>query len=111
MFIDTTKYDSVLVLTPHEDIIRENSEDIELAVKNNYNKTITDIILDCNHIQYINSFSLGTLVKIHQNLQDNNCKLHFLNVAPSIKTLFKITHVLDYFSILNSIDEVKEKSK
>lgn len=109
MFIETTKMDSILVVTPHEDIIRENSEDLERTIFSNFNKSITDIILDCKHVQYINSFSLGTLVKIHQKLEENSCKLHFLNVAPSIKTLFKITRVLDYFSLLNSLDDVQKK--
>ncbi len=109
MFIETTKMDSILVVTPHEDIIRENSEDLERAIIGNLSKSITDVILDCKHVQYINSFSLGTLVKIHQKLEKNSLKLHFLNITPSIKTLFKITRVLDYFSLLDSIDDVKNK--
>ncbi|MEW6525762.1 MAG: STAS domain-containing protein [Spirochaetota bacterium] len=109
MFIETTKLDSILVVTPHEDIIRENSEDVERAIFTNVNKSTTDVILDCKHVQYINSFSLGTLVKIHQKLEENSRKLHFLNVAPSIKTLFKITRVLDYFSLIDSMDDVKNK--
>lgn len=109
MFIETTKLDSIIMVTPHEDIIRENTEDLERTIFNNITQSTTDVILDCKHVQYINSFSLGALVKIHQKLGENSCTLHFLNVAPSIKTLFKITRVLDYFSLLNSLDDVKNK--
>lgn len=111
MFIETSKLNNIIIITPHEDIIRENSEDIEHAVMQNCGKHITDVVIDCKKVHYINSFALGILVKIHQHLEENQCALHFVNVAPSIKTLFKITRVLEYFSLLNSIDELPKKLK
>lgn len=58
----------------------------------------TDMLLDCNGLEYISSSGLRIILLIHKKLTALKGRLTLTNVAPSIKSIFDMT---GFTSLLN----------
>lgn len=54
-------------------------------------KQMTDIEIDCDSLQYIDSTGLGTLIGIRGKMSAENRKLILTNLQPNVKKLLRIT--------------------
>lgn len=95
-----------LIFDINEDINRENAEELEAFINNNIS-TEKDVVINLEKVTYINSFTLGTFIKIQNDLKEKETSLYFLHVNPSIKALFKVSGVLQYFSLIDDEKDLK----
>ena len=65
----------------------------------------TDILIDGEKLEYVDSTGLGALIYILKNLKDNDYKIHLWNIKPNIKKLFNITELDKLFIIRGEINE------
>ena len=65
-----------------------------------YKRTPGDIVFDCDHLDFIDSTTLGTFVKILKNVKTDGHGLRLKNLQPRIKKLFLICS-------LNAIMEIE----
>ena len=55
-----------------------------------YSNDEKDVVFDCAGLEFIDSTTLGTFVKIFKNLKADGHKLILKNMRPRIKKLFEI---------------------
>ncbi len=79
-----------LVISLSGEIDAATSEDFYAEVTAIYNNDAKDVVFDCAALEFIDSTTLGTFVKIFKNLAADGHKLKLVNVRPRIKKLFEI---------------------
>lgn len=94
-----------LIFDINEDINRENAEEMEAFIKSNLSGK-KNIVVNLANVTYINSFTLGTFIKLQNELKEKKISLYFLHVNPSIKALFKVSGVLQYFTLLDDKKDI-----
>lgn len=72
------------------DIDLGNAEAFYNEVLNAYMGASADILFDCEKLNFIDSTTLGTFVKILKNIKQNGHTMRLANLQPKIKKLFVI---------------------
>ena len=69
------------------------------------------LIADISEIDYADSYLLGTLIRFHRSLEEQNAKFFILNDSDDnfMTEIFNVTCLYKILRIVKSIDEVKEK--
>lgn len=79
-----------LVISLSGEIDAATSEDFYAEVTAIYSNDPKDMQFDCAALEFIDSTTLGTFVKIYKKLVAEGHKLKLVNVRPRIKKLFEI---------------------
>ncbi|MDE6373174.1 MAG: STAS domain-containing protein [Clostridia bacterium] len=82
--------DESLVVALTGEIDSATSEDFYAEVLAMYVNDRKDVIFDCAALDFIDSTTLGTFVKIFKQLKADGNKLILKNMRPRIKKLFEI---------------------
>lgn len=82
--------DDRLVVALTGEIDSATSEDLYVEVAAMYSNDEKDVVFDCAGLEFIDSTTLGTFVKIFKNLKADGHKLILKNMRPRIKKLFEI---------------------
>lgn len=72
------------------DIDLGNAEEFYKTVLDAYKKSPSDILFDCEDLNFIDSTTLGTFVKILKNVKSDGHTLKIFGLQPKIKKLFVI---------------------
>ena len=72
------------------DIDLGNAETFYGEVIAAYTATPADILFDCEKLDFIDSTTLGTFVKILKNVKEKGYKVRLINLQAKIKKLFLI---------------------
>ena len=67
-----------------------SSEDFYAEVSAMYQNDKKDVVFDCTALEFIDSTTLGTFVKIFKNLKADGNRLILKNMRPRIRKLFEI---------------------
>ena len=87
-FIGNT--DGGLAFSLSGDIDLSNADEFYESVLQEYKKTPADIVFDCENLNFIDSTTLGTFVKILKTAKSDGYKLKISSLQPKIKKLFLI---------------------
>ena len=82
--------DDKLEISLSGEIDAASSEDFYAEVTAIYANDPKDMVFDCTALEFIDSTTLGTFVKIYKNIVADGHKLTLVNVRPRIKKLFEI---------------------
>ena len=82
--------DGALSITLSGDIDLSNAEAFYGAVAEAYKANPADIVFDCNALNFIDSTTLGTFVKILKAVKSNGHTMKLVRLQPKIKKLFLI---------------------
>lgn len=82
--------ENVLKVALFGDIDLGNAENFYAEIKSAYNTEPADILFDCEGLNFIDSTTLGTFVKILKEVQANGHMVRLYNLQPKIKKLFLI---------------------
>ena len=82
--------DERLVVALLGEIDSATSEDLYAEVCAMYLNDRKDIVFDCTALEFIDSTTLGTFVKIFKQLKADGNRLILSNMRPRIKKLFEI---------------------
>ena len=108
MKINKLAKDDNLIFQVPGDITNQNPQELYNHIFINLNVPSKNVVLDLAKVIYINSFALGVLIKIQQDLGDRGFKFHLMNVSNEVLALLKVTRVLERFNIIRSLDELKK---
>ncbi|MDE6558135.1 MAG: STAS domain-containing protein [Clostridia bacterium] len=82
--------DENIVVALAGEIDSATSDDFYAEVDAMYQNDKKDIVFDCSALEFIDSTTLGTFVKIFKNLKADGNRLILRNMRPRIKKLFEI---------------------
>ena len=82
--------DNVLTIALSGDIDLGNAEAFYAEVDAAYTSAPSDILFDCEGLNFIDSTTLGTFVKILKQVKANGHSLRLCNLQAKIKKLFLI---------------------
>ena len=82
--------DEKLCVSLTGEIDSATSEDFYAEINAIYTNDKKDIVFDCTALDFIDSTTLGTFVKIFKQLKADGNKLTLKNMRPRIKKLFEI---------------------
>ena len=82
--------DGVLSISLSGDIDLANAEAFYQAVTEAYKAEPADILFDCAELNFIDSTTLGTFVKILKAVKSNGHKMKLVSLQAKIKKLFLI---------------------
>lgn len=80
----------VLTIALSGDIDLGNAENFYTETLNAYQAAPSDITFDCKELNFIDSTTLGTFVKILKTLKANGHTMRLINLQAKIKKLFLI---------------------
>lgn len=72
------------------EIDSKNAEEFETEVLKEYDAAPCDVVFDCEKLEFIDSTTLGTFVKILKHIQKNGHGMKLVKTQPRIKKLFVI---------------------
>lgn len=72
------------------DIDSGNSEDFYNEVMTEYLQSPAEIVFDCKSLNFIDSTTLGTFVKVHNQVKKKGNRVKLVNLQPRLKKLFVI---------------------
>ena len=81
------------------DIDLGNAENFYQEVITAYAENPADILFDCENLNFIDSTTLGTFVKILKNVKENGHTVRLTNLQAKIKKLFLICSLDKIFQI------------
>ena len=84
----------VVVLQPHERVTVENEGDLKDASSRHLRAGRIRLVLDLNHVPYIDSCGLGTIAQMHLNAQRAGGWLKLRNVTGRNLQLLTVTRLL-----------------
>ncbi|MBP7902140.1 MAG: STAS domain-containing protein [Spirochaetes bacterium] len=82
------------------DISFDETQEMENFVFSRLSVKYSKVIMNFKGVPYLNSSSLGSLVRILQGLKTKNTSLYLMNVNQDITNLFSITGMNRYFTFI-----------
>lgn len=89
----------VWIMEPEGEIDIYTSPSFKNKVLDSYMEKKTDIIIDGDKLEYIDSTGLGALISLLKAIEEDEHKIHLINIKPNIKKLFDITELDKLFII------------
>ena len=80
----------VLEFALRGEIDSENADEFYGEVMHAYEAAPSDIVFDCTELEFIDSTTLGTIVKILKHAKTDGHKLKLTHLQPRLKKLFVI---------------------
>ncbi len=93
------------VFGPEGELDIFSSPNFKEKVVNAYDSKNTDINIDFEKLEYVDSTGLGALISILRKVKENNNQIYIDNIKPNIKKLFLITELDKLFVIRSEINE------
>ena len=103
--INFDRDNNVLVLLPEGDMDIHTSPDFKEQVIRSYEQKKTDLLIDGEKLEYIDSTGLGALISILKRVKENDNKIYLSNIKPNIRKLFDITELDKLFIIRGEDNE------
>lgn len=95
----------VWIIEPQGEIDIYTSPTFKNKVLDSYNEKKTDLVVDGEKLDYIDSTGLGALISIFKAIEEDENKIHLINIKPNIKKLFDITELDKLFIIRGENNE------
>ncbi|HPI88303.1 MAG TPA: STAS domain-containing protein [Spirochaetota bacterium] len=97
MKISKRSINDYLVFDLNENISYETSEELYGFIFNSLETETKKVVLNIERVTYVNSFALGTMIKILQDLEKKDISFFLMKVPAEVKTLLKVTGILNKF--------------
>ena len=97
MNISKRSINDYLVFDINENISYDNSEELYAFIFKNLEAKSKKVVLNIGNVAYINSFALGTIIKINQDLEKKNLEFFLMKPSSEVKTLLKVTGIISKF--------------
>lgn len=96
--------DNTLILRTEGYLNNIGGEKIAQEVSENLNKKISRVIIDLEKSKVVNSIGISYLIDVIEQLNENNGKLIFTNLDPTIEKTFNIMGLFQFAEKADSTD-------
>ncbi|HZH93198.1 MAG TPA: STAS domain-containing protein [Tissierellaceae bacterium] len=103
--VDFNYDDNQWVIKPIGEIDIYTSSVFKEEIVNAFENRKADLVIEGEHLEYIDSTGLGALISVLKMLQETEFKIYIDNIKPNIRKLFDITELDKLFVIRGEGDE------
>ncbi|MCP4137206.1 MAG: STAS domain-containing protein [bacterium] len=112
MEIKTKKVDNINIIYPPERLDIDASFDLKEIIDNIIkNESDTHILLNLEEVEYINSSSLGEILKVIRVFKGSGRVIQICNIYNNVKEIIKIVNLANVIDIFESENEALESIK
>jgi len=91
----------------HGQLDQTNQDELKAILKEAVKAGNSNIVLNLQRINYMDSVIIGLLVEIFNELRDKGGLLAFANIHSRVKKIFDVTNLTQYFTVYKNIKEVE----
>ncbi len=103
--INFDEKENMWVFGPEGELDIFSSPNFKEKVVNAFESRNSDIKIDFEKLEYVDSTGLGALISILRKVKEKDNNIYIHNIKPNIKKLFLITELDKLFIIRSEIDE------
>lgn len=90
----------IAILEPHGSLIGgEETDELRKKSKDLIEQGNRKMIIDLQHVTYINSTGIGSLVSIHSMYANSNGKVKLCGIGKNVENVFVITRLMSVFDV------------
>ncbi|HON79221.1 MAG TPA: STAS domain-containing protein [Spirochaetota bacterium] len=104
MRLHVDAYKDVLVLGISGSLFSENTDELEALWKQILSRNPKTVAIDCFDIAHMDSVAIGVLVKLRNDAHESGITLILLEPNRSVKNLFTISRLEDFFTFSTKSD-------
>ena len=108
MEVKTSTKDNYTVLQLKGSLDIYTSLDLKASIDNVTISKGKFLVFDLNHVDYVDSSGIGTLIKIVNQVQEAEGEFFITGLKPMIEKIFKVAGLMTYFTILTH-DEYEKR--
>ena len=75
----------------------QESSGLRTTVDNLLSSGVTRIVINLEHVNYVDSAGLGTLIEMHRKTKDRGGQLKLCNLGPNLRQALEIARLLPIF--------------
>src|SRR5919112_6800546 len=107
MEISTSQENSMYIIAVNGDLDASSSILLDRAIAEAVSVNETNIVIDCNKLNYISSAGLGVFMSYLQDFQDKNISLVLFGLNDKVRNVFEILGLDQLLTIVLSKEEAK----
>jgi anti-anti-sigma factor len=78
-------------------VLGQESSGLRKTVDNLLSSGVTRIVINLEHVNYVDSAGLGTLIEMHRNTKAKGGRLKLCNLGPSLRQALELSRLLAIF--------------
>lgn len=78
-------------------VLGEESSGLHTTVDNLLSSGVTKIVINLEHVNYVDSAGLGTLIEMHRKTKAQGARLKLCNLGPNLRQALEIARLLTIF--------------
>jgi anti-anti-sigma factor len=83
-------------------VLGGESNGFRKTIENVLASGVTRLVINLEHVNYIDSAGLGTLIEAHRTVHATGGRLRLSNLGPNFKRALQIARLLDIFEIFST---------
>jgi anti-sigma B factor antagonist len=106
--IEITRESSILLIKLLGEVDMRSSPELRNAITSEWEQPCPRLIIDLSSVSYVDSSGVGTLVEAKRHVERTDGRLILVNLQPRVRSVFEISHLVQFFTICQSVDEARE---
>ncbi|MFH1487748.1 MAG: STAS domain-containing protein [Pseudomonadota bacterium] len=99
------------ILTPKESITHLNFEALENRIRQCTEERISEIVLDCKSVPFMDSSALECLLRIHEDMKNRRGVLKIISLNPVCRDIFLAARLVNTLYVYEDIHEaIKDRT-
>ncbi len=97
----------ILIVAADGGLNSQTSEQFVTQIEALIDGGLRRIVVDCEHLTYINSYGLAVLVRLHKQMARHGGDVKVANVHHALMPLLRVTRLADLFDIHADVSRAK----
>lgn len=107
VMVETTLVNGAPVLRVRGDVDLRTSPQLREALLAALQTSAGMLRVDLSQVRYMDSSGVGTMVFAKREVERAGRRLVLIGLQPRVRSVFEITHLDQFFTIVDSLDEVR----
>jgi len=106
--VETTAVNNQPVVKVRGEVDLRTSPQLREALLESAQSTSGPLLIDLSAVGYMDSSGVGTMVYVKREVERAGRRVVLIGLQPRVRSVFEITHLDKFFTIVQDLDEVPE---
>lgn len=97
--------EGVIVVRPTGDVDMSRSPDLRVALRSAHDRRPSKLVVDLEHVGYMDSSGLATLVESMRTAKGNKTSMVLCTMNEKVRAIFEIARLHQFFTIVDSLED------